>query len=100
MDEREDSINDGWFAVDMNGYHPTSPQSSQYGLADFPASYHNGAGSISFADGHSEIHKWQDSRTNPPLKKGNNLSMDTIPMPGNPDIRWLQERTTSALVTP
>ncbi len=100
MDEREDSINDGWFAVDMNGYHPTSPQAGQYELADFPASYHNGAGSISFADGHSEIRRWQDTRTNPELKKGENLSMDPISMPGNPDIRWLQERTTSALATP
>ena len=25
---------------------------------DVPATYHNGAGGIAFADGHSEIHKW------------------------------------------
>ena len=25
---------------------------------DLPASYHNGCGSFSFADGHSEVHKW------------------------------------------
>ncbi len=97
IDEREDSINDGWFAVDMGGYDPTEPDTQSYGLADFPASYHNGAGSVSFADGHAEIHRWQDSRTNPAIQKGTNLSMNTIPMPNNPDIRWLQMRTTSPI---
>ncbi len=49
LDEREDSINDGTFstAVDSPGF-----------LRDVPASYHGGSGGLSFADGHSEIHKW------------------------------------------
>ena len=49
LDEREDSINDGVFftAPDTRGR-----------LIDIPASYHGGAGGFSFADGHSEIHKW------------------------------------------
>jgi len=49
LDEREDSINDGTFSTDVdNPLH----------LRDVPASYHGGAGGLSFADGHSEIHKW------------------------------------------
>ena len=30
---------------------------------DLPASYHNGAGGLSFADGHQEIKRWLDPRT-------------------------------------
>lgn len=96
-DEREDSINDAWFAVDMGGFDDHNPDPQSYGLADFPASYHNGAGSFSFADGHSEVKKWSDSRTNPQLRKGNTLSMTTLPMPNNPDVQWLQARTTSSI---
>ena len=66
LEEREDSINDGYFAVDMTGY----PESSKaMKLVDYPASYHNNAAGIAFADGHSEIHKWLDLRTVPPLTK-------------------------------
>jgi len=49
LDERPDSINDGTFSTDAdNPLH----------LRDVPASYHGGAAGFSFADGHSEIHRW------------------------------------------
>jgi prepilin-type N-terminal cleavage/methylation domain-containing protein len=49
LDEREDSINDAFFVVDMTGYpNPTSNK-----IVDYPASYHNRAGGFAFADGHS-----------------------------------------------
>ena len=92
IDEREDSINDGFFVVDMKGY-PNNPGSIM--LVDYPASYHNGAGGLNFADGHSEIRKWVDTRTVPRLRKGQELQLN-VPSANNPDIRWLQERTTSA----
>ncbi len=91
LDEREDSINDGFFVVDMLGY-PSQPASIY--LVDFPASYHNGAGGLNFADGHSEIHKWQDPRTIPRLRPGQHLNLN-FSSPNNRDIIWLQERTTS-----
>jgi hypothetical protein len=91
IDEREDSINDGFFVVDMLGY-PERPQSIM--LVDFPASYHNGAGGLNYADGHSEIRKWVDPRTTPRLKKNVELTLN-IASPNNRDIIWLQERTTS-----
>src|SRR5262249_20803602 len=59
LDEREDSINDGYFVVNMDGF-PDNPRNWQ--LVDYPASYHNRAAGIAFADGHSEIHKWLDPR--------------------------------------
>jgi len=58
LDEHPDSINDAQFMLDP-GYQPAGEH-----WRDLPASYHNGAGSFSFADGHSEIHKWlQKGRT-------------------------------------
>jgi len=91
LDEREDSINDGFFVVDMAGY-PNSPGSIT--LVDFPASYHNRAGGLNFGDGHAEIHKWLDPRTVPILKKGQHLALN-VASGNNKDIRWLQERSTS-----
>jgi prepilin-type N-terminal cleavage/methylation domain-containing protein/prepilin-type processing-associated H-X9-DG protein len=90
IDEREDSINDGFFVVDMLGY-PNAPQSIM--LVDFPASYHNRAAGLNFADGHAEIKKWVDPRTMPILRKGVELSLN-IPSANNRDMRWLQERST------
>ena len=97
LDEREDGINDGWFAVDMTGYDPYRPQS--YQIVDYPASYHNGAGGFAFADGHAEIRKWLDARTKPSLKPGQPLPLGK-PSPNNPDVNWLQERTSSLVRNP
>ncbi|MFM1941686.1 MAG: hypothetical protein RI897_668 [Verrucomicrobiota bacterium] len=93
LDEREDSINDGMFVVDMAGY-PDSPQ--EYYIIDIPASYHNGAGGFSFADGHAEVKKWLDPRTTAPFVKGQSTPYNR-PHPNNPDIRWMQERATRHL---
>ena len=91
IDEREDGINDGWFAVDMGGYDPERP--SAYTIVDFPASYHNAAGGLSFVDGHSEIRKWVDGRTRPILRFGVALPLG-IASPNNLDVAWLQERSS------
>lgn len=90
MDEREDSINDGEMVVGMDGY-PDKP--TQWKIVDFPASYHNLAAGLSFADGHSEVHKWKDSRTTPVLKRGQQLSLN-VSSPNNQDALWLMERST------
>jgi prepilin-type N-terminal cleavage/methylation domain-containing protein/prepilin-type processing-associated H-X9-DG protein len=87
IDEREDSINDGWFAVDMVN------QGSQAEWVDIPASYHNHAASLSFADGHAESKKWTDSRTVNGLVRGQPLVKPQF-CPNNPDVGWLQNRTT------
>ena len=90
LDEREDSINDGEFVVGMWGY-PDQP--SQWTIVDFPASYHHRAGGFSFADGHSEIRKWQDGRTMPVLKRGQKLSLG-VQSANNKDVFWMMDRTT------
>src|SRR5579859_264463 len=53
VDEHPDSINDGWLITDEQ----------QIQWVDLPASYHNHACGFSFADGHSNIHKWVDGVT-------------------------------------
>lgn len=90
IDEREDSINDGYFVVDMGGFEPYN--ADRHFLTDVPASYHNGSGSLNFADGHSETHRWIDPRTKPPKSEG--FSAQHLVTPNNPDVRWLQERST------
>ena len=95
LDEREDSINDGWFAVSMNGTAPPggTADPAAYMIIDFPASYHSGAAGFSFADGHSEIHKWRDPRTMPALRRGQDLGL-RVSSPNNPDVAWFHQHTT------
>jgi prepilin-type N-terminal cleavage/methylation domain-containing protein/prepilin-type processing-associated H-X9-DG protein len=87
LDEREDSINDGLFVVQMDGY----PGLTQTVMVDFPASYHSQAAGFAFADGHAEIHKWQDPRTYPPLTTVLNVN---VPQPNSKDVHWLQDHST------
>ncbi len=94
LDEREDAINWGNFYTDMAGYSPVNP--GAYKLADMPGIYHKNACGFSFADGHSEIKKWQDSRTMPPMRH-QTLVFDGFtetPSPHNPDVAWLQDHST------
>lgn len=59
-----------------------------------PCAYHNGAAGLAFADGHSEIKKWLDRRTMPPIKPGVELPSLNVPSPNNPDALWLMDRST------
>ena len=62
VDEHPGSINDAACAVRI-----APPGSASAMIVDFPASYHDGACGFSFADGHSEIHKWQGTTIRPPV---------------------------------
>jgi prepilin-type N-terminal cleavage/methylation domain-containing protein len=90
LDMRPDSIDIGNFAPNMNGWRDHPEQNAFY---DLPASYHHRAGGLSFADGHSEIKRWQDDRTMPAVVK-EGLIFDQYPSPNNPDVTWIQERST------
>jgi prepilin-type N-terminal cleavage/methylation domain-containing protein/prepilin-type processing-associated H-X9-DG protein len=83
IDERADSINDGFFVIDMVD---TGPQAQ---IGNTPADYHNGCSSVSFADGHVENHKWLDPRTE--LRP----YQPYFVVPNDPDIAWLQEHCCS-----
>jgi prepilin-type N-terminal cleavage/methylation domain-containing protein/prepilin-type processing-associated H-X9-DG protein len=85
VDEHPDSINDGWIIID-----PTTPNS--WGN-DLPASYHNGACGFTFADGHSEIHKWLEKSTSAPVQQ---LAHGDFPgtSPVDLDIQWAVQHAT------
>jgi hypothetical protein len=89
LEEREDSINDGFFVISMEGY----PNQASTVMVDFPASYHGGAAGFAFGDGHSEIHKWKDARTTPVLKTGQPLPLNQS-QPNNQDVLWMQDHST------
>jgi prepilin-type N-terminal cleavage/methylation domain-containing protein/prepilin-type processing-associated H-X9-DG protein len=82
LDERADSIDDGFFGVDMQGVGVGTE------LINVPANYHVGAGSFSFADGHAEIKLWQDRRSEPPLIWGQKVQFIHAAL--DADITWLQ----------
>ena len=81
IDENPDSINDGWFVCDPN----------RSNWPDVPATYHNGAGGVSFADGHAEIKKWRDRNI-----LATKVALPAQKDPSSTDLTWLQERTTSS----
>jgi prepilin-type N-terminal cleavage/methylation domain-containing protein/prepilin-type processing-associated H-X9-DG protein len=90
IDEHPGSINDACFFVNM----AAGPRGAEW--VDLPASYHNGAGNVTFADGHAEIKSWQDSRTIVPQ---NRQSIPHTSVPGSRDFLWLQERSSAPLKT-
>jgi prepilin-type N-terminal cleavage/methylation domain-containing protein len=92
LDQREDRINWGNYMTDMRGFSPIMP--AIYGFEeDMPAYYHGMAGGLSFADGHSEIHKWIDGRTCPPIQYGVAV-VSYVASPRNKDVAWMQDHST------
>jgi prepilin-type N-terminal cleavage/methylation domain-containing protein/prepilin-type processing-associated H-X9-DG protein len=84
VDEHPDSINDGLLAIPMTGTNAT--------WWDNPASYHNGACGFSFADGHTEIKKWQDANSIQPVLRNSPCAGNGKSSPR--DMAWIQERTS------
>jgi prepilin-type N-terminal cleavage/methylation domain-containing protein/prepilin-type processing-associated H-X9-DG protein len=82
IDENNDSINDAGFAVGVK-----NPE-----WIDWPGTYHNKACGFSFADGHSEIHKWIDSRT--PVVN-HNVTRKPVASPLSADWTWIAQRTSA-----
>jgi prepilin-type N-terminal cleavage/methylation domain-containing protein/prepilin-type processing-associated H-X9-DG protein len=91
MDENPNTINDGLMAVAI----PNNWNVANTTLVDYPASTHGGAGGLSFADGHSEIHKWKDSRTYSPPPGVGPGQVSSSANPNNPDVLWMAERTSA-----
>lgn len=79
LDERANSINDGWFYGPKNLYH----------VHDLPAIYHGDSSSFSFADGHAELNKWRDGKFI--TLKGD---ADAV-LAGSQDARWMWEHFTA-----
>jgi prepilin-type N-terminal cleavage/methylation domain-containing protein/prepilin-type processing-associated H-X9-DG protein len=89
IDEHPDAINNGAFGVMMSD--AALPQLAK--IFDFPASYHNNAAGLSFADGHGETHRWIDPRTRPKPKYSNTLPLG-VASPNNKDMIWLSEHAS------
>ncbi|MBX3745767.1 MAG: type II secretion system protein [Verrucomicrobiae bacterium] len=87
LDEHPDSINDGWFVN-----NPTGTQWS-----DLPASYHNGAGGLTFADGHSEIHRWLEVATRKAPRQGGAMLPFAVPAAQRRDYQWLADHAFERL---
>ena len=62
--------------------------------ADLPASYHNGAAGFSFADGHSEIHKWLYPSTKLPVTTTGSFIGAPYPKSASSDSEWLQRHSS------
>ena len=88
LDENPLSINDGGFKTYM-----VLPTATTADLVDVPAGYHNNATGMSFADGHSTIHKWSSSYTTMTTRPG---SAKTNPAFVS-DIIWLSSVTTALI---
>lgn len=88
LDEHPDTINNGDMAIKCDA------RGANTQFVDYPASYHNGACGLSFADGHAEIKMWTDSRTKLPASYGKGFAYKAE-SPNNPDITWLQMRTSA-----
>ncbi len=67
-------------------------------LIDYPSGNHGNAAGIAFADGHSLVHKWQDSRTYTPqgiIQPGMGSTGSTRQSPDNPDCFFLAPITSA-----
>jgi hypothetical protein len=82
LDEDADSLNDAAFAVGM--------KTAEW--IDWPGTYHNMACGFAFVDGHSEIHKWTDSRTK---VVNHNVTRKAVSTPLSVDWTWISERTSA-----
>ena len=83
------NINDGWFMAELGGFEPRNPAVQvQVGFWDKPGSSHGQSCGISFADGHSETHKWRQYNE----FKG--------VLPSADDVDWLQSKTTAMILRP
>jgi prepilin-type N-terminal cleavage/methylation domain-containing protein/prepilin-type processing-associated H-X9-DG protein len=87
LDEHPDSINDAIFQT-VAGSPPVAAE-----WRDLPSSMHCGGGNFSFADGHSEIHKWlEKSGPIATVRPVTYTDWPTTPCRNSRDYAWVNER--------
>jgi len=84
IEEHPDSINDGYF---VNRAYAAE-------WRDLPASFHNGSANLTYADGHVEPHRWQQSSTLAPARPDAAMLPKLIPSDQRSDFDWLMERAS------
>jgi len=89
MDEHPDSIDDGRFSLD--------PEVDYW--INLPASYHNGACGIAFADNHSYIKKWRFPSTRCRIEYNSYFPNRATPIPTKErgDFEWMRATYTGGL---
>ena len=91
VDEHPDSLNDAAFANACTG--ATNMNTAQ--IIDMPSALHNGACGFSFADGHSEIHKWRGATIKPKVNyRSGSISLNIPARDSWVDVAWMAENTT------
>ena len=89
IDEHPDTLNDGMF-----NNNPDWRAATRW--SDAPASYHGGGAGVSYADGHSEVHKWKSGATRFPViyeeMPGRASSMPAFDAGARRDFYWMVER--------
>lgn len=81
LDEQADTLNDGFFVNRLDDYV----------WGNVPGSYHNGAVSLSFVDGHRESHRWVVPDT---VRTVRGTKIDSFPATPHTDFDWLKLRTS------
>jgi len=91
VDEHPGSINDAAFANACTGADAMGTAQ----IIDMPANYHNGSCGFSFADGHSEIHRWVGGTIrNQRIVFGQNVPLNIPAKDSWLDVRWMKDNTT------
>jgi prepilin-type processing-associated H-X9-DG protein len=84
IDEHPDSIDDTILYTDAGATTGTGQ------FTELPSGEHGGACGVTFADGHSEIHKWRTAVT---TAKVTYESKQRVDVTSNDDLAWLARRT-------
>jgi prepilin-type N-terminal cleavage/methylation domain-containing protein/prepilin-type processing-associated H-X9-DG protein len=110
MDEDPYSLSIPCFNVSMISMTSDGPQKGPTQMLNWPGTYHGFSASLSFLDGHAELHKWKDPRTRNTSHVGNKgggfsslqhtkeaalAANQAQGSPDNPDILWLQSHTSA-----
>lgn len=88
VDEDARGLNDAAFAFEMEGEKAGGPA-----WVDTPGSYHNGGCGFTFADGHSESHRWFS--TAPKTFGAGSRQIDPDNSADQKDWAWMRERTSA-----
>lgn len=91
IDENPRSINDSSMAF------PAAATPGATYVVDHPTGLHGKSGGLSFADGHSIVHKWQDAATYtlPISVDGNVQQQSALQSPDNPDCFFMAPMTSA-----
>lgn len=90
VDVHEDSIQGSMFQPPVSGTANVARNVTVWD--ELPASRHNGAGAFSFGDGHAEVHKWIDPRTQVPVTRNYPYG---VTQTNNPDGWWVENHSST-----